>query len=111
MSEEVQYATTEDLTRDRASGREEDYHLPEVGMIRIRGLSRAEFIEAQRRFENDPGAQERYILSRCVLIPKVTEAIAGQWQKASGIQEINALAMHINEMSGLTKGAAKSGMD
>jgi len=110
MNEEVQYASVEDVTRKRA-GDEEDYELPGVGMIRIRGLSRAEFIEANKRFEGNPGAQERFILSRCVLIPRITEAIAGQWQEASGINEINALAMHLNEMSGLKKGADKSGMD
>lgn len=108
--EERHYVSVEDLTTSRAAAREEDYELPGVGWIRIRGLSRAEFIEANKRFPDDMGAQERFILSRTVVIPRVTEAIAGQWQEASGINEINALAMHINQMSGLTKGADKSGV-
>jgi hypothetical protein len=104
------YATAEDLTRNRASINEEDYELPEVGWIRIRAISRSEFLAAQKRYGDDMGAQERFILSRAVIVPTVTEAIAGQWQEASGIQEINKLATKINEMSGLGKGADKSGV-
>ncbi len=102
------YATADDLTRNRSKVNEEDYELAEVGWIRIRGISRGEFLIAQKRFPDDMAAQERYILSRAVIVPTVTETIAGEWQEASGIQEINALALKINEMSGLTKGADKS---
>lgn len=105
---ERRYASVEDITTDRATTREEDYELPGVGWIRIRGLSRAEFMEAGKRHPDDMAAQERYVLSRTVILPRITEAIAAQWQNASGIAEINALAMHINEMSGLGKGADKS---
>jgi hypothetical protein len=110
VPEERRYVSVEDLTVNRASAREEDYELAGVGWIRIRGLSRAEFIEGQRRFPDDMGAQERFILSRTVVIPRVTEAVAGKWQESSGIDEINRLALHINKMSGLIKGADKSGL-
>jgi len=102
------YASVEQITENRSTANEEDYLLSEVGWIRIRGLSRAEFLTSQKRYPDDAAAQERYILSRAVIIPTVTEAVAGQWQTASGINEINELAMRINELSGLTKGADKS---
>jgi len=107
-TEPRKYASAEDLTRDRISLNEEDYELPSVGWIRIRGISRADFVTANKRYGEDMGAQERFILSRAVIIPTVTEAIAGQWQQASGISEINKLALRINEISGLNKGADKS---
>jgi hypothetical protein len=107
---ERQYVSVEELTANRSTDNEEDYELPGVGWIRIRGLSRAEFMEAGKRYGQDMAAQERFILSRCVIIPRVTEADAGHWQQASGINEINKLAMHINEMSGLSEGADKSGV-
>ncbi len=109
--EERVYASAEDLARNRSSAKEEDYHLPEVGWVRIRGLSRAEFLESDKRYPEDMAARERFVLSRAVLIPKVNEAIAKKWQEASGVQEINLLAMKINEMSGLGKGADKSSVD
>jgi len=103
-----QYASVEDLARPRSGVEEEDYEVPGVGWIRIKGITRADFLTAQRRFGEDLQAQERFILSRSVIQPRVTEAIAGQWQEASGVQEINKLAMRINEMSGITQGADKS---
>lgn len=108
--EEVRYASIEDITRKRVS-EGEDYDLPGVGTLRIRGLSRAEFLAAQERFPDNTTKQERYVLSRAVIQPKITEEIAGKWQAASGISEINELANRINAISGIGKGADKSGVD
>lgn len=108
---EVQYASIEDITRKRFN-EGEDYDLPGVGKIRIRALTRQEFIQANTRFGDDMAKQEQFILSRCVLKPEgVTEAVVVRWQAASNASEINKLSMHINEISGLGKGADKSGMD
>ncbi len=108
----TEYASLEDLIKPRAGEDTEDYDLPGVGTIAIRSLNRAEFIQAQRRFENDMEKQEQFILSRCVVKPEgVTEAVVAKWQKASPIGEINALAMRINEMSGIKSGADKSSVD
>jgi hypothetical protein len=108
----TEYASIEDLTADRVTGIEEDYELPGVGTILIRPLARGEFLAAQKRFGDDMEKQEQFILSRCVVKPEgVTEAVVARWQKSSNIGEINALAMHINKMSGLGKGADKSSMD
>ncbi len=108
MASEPQYATREDLKRDRIRGNTEDYDLPGVGTILIRGLSRGEFLIAQRNYPNNDAQQERYVLSRAVLIPEITEDDVADWQEASGIAEINNLAKKINELSGIGAGADKS---
>lgn len=111
LDEPVQYATKADLKRDRVKVNEVDYVLPGVGTIRITGLSRGEFLIAQRNFPGDDARQERFVLSRAVIIPEgVTEDDVAGWQQASGVGEINALAMRINELSGIGKGADKSGV-
>lgn len=105
------YASLDDLTTPR-TGDEEDYDLPGVGKLRVRGLSRGEFLIAQERHGDNMTKQEQYILSRCVIKPEgVTEAVVAKWQKASGISEINELAKFINEISGIGKGADKSDVD
>lgn len=105
----TEYATKADLKRDRVKSHVEDYDLPGVGLIQITGISRGEFLIAQRNYPDDPRMQERFILSRAVLKPEgLTEQDVADWQEASGISEINELALKINAMSGLGKGADKS---
>lgn len=108
----TEYASLEDLIKPRAGEDTEDYDLPGVGTVAIRSLTRAEFIQAQKRFGDDMEKQEQFILSRCVVKPEgVTESVVAQWQRASGIGEINELAKYINKMSGIKSGADKSSVD
>jgi hypothetical protein len=105
----TEYATKADLKRDRVKSHVEDYELPGVGLIQITGISRGEFLIAQRNYPDDPRMQERFVLSRAVVIPEgLTEDDVAEWQSASGITEINELALKINSLSGLGKGADKS---
>ncbi len=107
----TEYASIDDLVASR-TGEEEDYDLPGVGKLLVRGLSRGEFLTAQERYGDNMAKQEQFILSRCVIKPEgVTEAVVARWQKASGIGEINELAKFINEKSGIGKGADKSDVD
>lgn len=106
------YASLADLTRDRVTSNEEDYVIDGVGTVRIRALSRAAFMEANKRYGDDMMAQERFVLSRSIVRPVgVTESVVGEWQKSSPINEINKLAQRINAMSGIGKGADKSDVD
>lgn len=106
------YASLADLTRDRVTSNEEDYMIEGVGMVRIRALSRAAFMEANKRYGEDMMAQERFVLSRSIVQPAgVTESVVGEWQKSSPINEINKLAQRINAMSGIGTGADKSDVD
>jgi len=88
---------------------EADVDVPGVGTVRVRGLSRWELITAQK-LEGKTLEQERFILSKAMLDPQMGEDDIAAWQKVSGPMEINAVAEKVNELSGIGKGAAKSGV-
>jgi hypothetical protein len=95
------------LTADRVSGRTMPLEIPDVGTIVIRALSRHEMMESGRRFDGDPLAQERYILSRAIVDPELAEHDIAAWQKGSAPGEINEVAKAVNAMSGIGPDAAK----
>jgi hypothetical protein len=99
------------LTADRVSLNTEDVEIEGVGTITVRGLSRFEFLVAQKKFPDDNLKQERFILSTAVVNPELTEDDVAAWQRASGPMEINAVANVVNRLSGIGKGADKSGVD
>lgn len=104
-----EYLSTEALTADRISTAElVDHEIPGLGWIQIRPLSRAEMIKAGQFGEGKTLEYERYTLSKAVVNPKVTEADVARWQNGSFPTEINAVAMKINEISGIGEGADKS---
>lgn len=82
---------------------EGDVEVPGIGTVRVRGLSRIEAIHVQA--VNGAEARERRILSLGMLDPTLTEAEAGQWQKASTADEIEAVTTKIAELSGVLAGA------
>lgn len=84
---------------------EEDYEIPGVGTVRIRGLNRVEAMHVQAA--NGPEATERRIMSLGMVDPTLTEAEVGQWQKASAAGEIEAVSTKIAELSGMLPGADK----
>jgi hypothetical protein len=95
------------LTADRVSARTGEVGIEGVGTITVRGLSRYEFITAQK-LADDPLKQERYLLSRAMLDPAMNEDDVAAWQKASDPLEINRVAAKVNELSGIKQGADKS---
>jgi hypothetical protein len=97
------------LTKDRVrtSANTGTVPIDGVGEITVRGLSRAEFLLAQKKYPDDTMLQERYILSRAVLDPAgLTEKDIAEWQDGSGPMEINDVANKINALSGIGKDAA-----
>lgn len=76
--------------------------------VTVRGVSRADFLEADKRFGEDEAGKERFLLSRCMVDPKLAPENVAQWQKISGPLEINKVQMKINEISGIQSGADKS---
>ncbi len=104
------YADADDLIGPSLDDGGEDYTLPSGKVIRIRGLSRLElFLFTKDRPDN--GVYERRVISACVLHPKLSEAKVEAWQRSSGAGgELVALAERIRELSGLSEGAAKSGV-
>lgn len=94
------------LLSDRMSGRVETVEIDGIGSISVRGLSRYEMVQAGKI--EDPVHQERFILSKAMMDPKLTEDEVGQWQEGSPPNEINEVATKINELSGIGQGAGKS---
>jgi hypothetical protein len=81
-----------------------------VGTITVRGLSRYEFLVASKKYPDDNLLQERFILAAAMVDPEMTEGDVADWQKASPPAEINAVAVEVNRLSGIGKGADKSGV-
>ncbi len=98
------------LTADRVINTRGEHTIEGVGTIKFRALSRMEMLESSQRFEDKPLEQERFILSRAMLDPVLTEDDVAAWQAGSVPGEINEVATKINELSGIGKGAGKSGV-
>jgi hypothetical protein len=82
-----------------------------VGEVRVRGLSRGEVFAARKTTnEKDVGALERRYLSLGMVEPRMTEADVLQWQQGSPAGEIEPVVDKVMELSGLGKGAEKSGV-
>jgi hypothetical protein len=85
---------------------EDDVEVPNMGTVRVRGLSREEVFETQKA--KDTQAHERKILHLGMIDPPMTEGQAGVWQKVSPGGEIEPVIDKIRELSGLDEGADKS---
>jgi hypothetical protein len=87
---------------------EEDVEIPGVGMVRVRGLSRQELLDYHAREKSSGAEGERYLLSVCLIDPKLTEGEARQWQEAATSEEFDNLVDAIRFLSGLMDDAAKA---
>lgn len=96
----------EQLLLDRVSDRTAEVEIEGVGTVTVRALSRHEMIQGGKL--EDSMAQERYILSKAMVDPPMGEHDVAAWQKCSPPGEINAVAMKVNELSGIGQGADKS---
>lgn len=94
------------LLVDRVTEKTAEVEIEGVGTVVVRALSRYEMIVGGKLEEGLP--QERYILSRAMINPPMGEHDVAEWQKLSPPGEINAVAMKVNELSGIGKGADKS---
>lgn len=107
----TEFLSVEQLTADRVTSTVEEYTIEGVGTVQIRSLSRAEIMEAGRRFPDDSQQWERFTLSRAMVQPRMSESDVAKWQAACPPGEINGLAMAVNRLSGIEKGADKSDVD
>jgi len=85
---------------------EADVEVPGIGTVRVRGLNRAEAMRVQAA--KGVEATERVILALGMVDPALTEAEAGQWQKAAPAGEIEPVSRVIAELSGMVEGADKA---
>lgn len=106
---ERQYVTIDQLTERELP--EDDVEVPGLGWVRVRGLSRAEFLTLREGIDPDKGnptlTAERRMVVIGMLIPKVTEAQVGKWMKKSNAVELDNVSNRISELSGIDLDAAK----
>lgn len=97
------------LIGNRVAGKTDTHMIEGVGEIRFRGLSRDELLHASELVEKHGVlAGERFTLSRAMVDPPLTEDEVKAWQEGSPGTEINDVALKINALSGVKKGADKS---
>lgn len=94
------------LLTDRVTDHTAEVEIVGVGTITVRSLSRWEMIQGGKI--EDTLGQERFILSRAMVEPKMDEHEVAEWQKCSPPGEINKVASAVNKLSGIGKGADKS---
>lgn len=97
------------ITRDALLARrlgEGEHEIPDVGTVRIRGLSRAVVLEVQALVE--VAAADRKMLVAALVDPAVTEDDVAVWQQNSPPLEIEKLIEAIRELSGMGDGASKA---
>lgn len=83
-----------------------EHEVPGVGVLKIRGLSRAEVLEVQKL--TDIAQSDRRMISLAVVEPKLTEADVKVWQENSGASEIEDLTKAVAALSGLAGESAKA---
>jgi hypothetical protein len=79
-----------------------------IGTVLVRGLSRWESVAVQKL--EDRQKQDTAALAFGMVDPAMTEDEVMTWRKAGAVMEIEAIARKINELSGIGKDAAKSGV-
>jgi hypothetical protein len=86
---------------------ERDVNLPGIGIVRVRGLSRAEVLEAR---EDTTVGFEAAMLTAGVADPALTRDEVRRWMAAAPAGEIKPVTDAILHLSGLAQGADKSGL-
>lgn len=88
---------------------EEDVDIPGKGTVRVRALTRTEALACQqvKQGPDRVAAIERKMLAMAIVDPEMTEADIGRWQKASTAGEMEPVGAKVQELSGMTEGAAK----
>lgn len=87
----------------------EEFEIEGVGTLTLRGMTRFEMMLVFKRQENESQlSAEKLSLSIGIVEPKLTEDDIEAWQKVAPGGLINRIAVRINALSGLGKGAGKS---
>jgi hypothetical protein len=101
----VMYADKSTLFRPHLP--EEDVSIDSIGTVRVRALSRAEAMRVTGS-EMAKAKLDRYVISRGMIRPLLTEDEVGEWQKVSAAGDIEKASRAIMRVSGLEIDAPKS---
>lgn len=104
----MERATVEALT-SKARLKTDEVPIEGAGSVLVRGLSRHEMIEVFK-LEDDRQRQDNLAVFFGMVEPAMTQDEVMAWRKAGANKEIEDVAKKINELSGVGKDAAKSGV-
>ena len=103
------YATVDELLAPPAGATDqEDFTLPASGrVVRIRPMTRAEVLAINGK-DLDLAAREQRYISKAMVEPRVTVALAKHWQETGHAGDIGELVDRIGTISGLTRKGEKA---
>lgn len=84
----------------------EDVELPGLGTVRVRALTRSEALEVRGK-ELPVEEMERYLISRAMVEPKMTEDDVKAWQDVAPAGQLEPITQAITRLSGMEKTASK----
>jgi predicted transcriptional regulator len=88
---------------------EADVELPSGARVRVKGLTRAQFLIASRAVaDGGPIELERQNIAAAMVRPRMTADQVAEWQRRASAGELIPLVDRIRELSGMAAGAAKS---
>mgnify|MGYP001593033462 FL=1 len=87
----------------------EDFELAGVGTVRIKPLTRAQALEVRGK-ELTVAEVEQCLLSWAMVEPGLTREDVAAWQEVADAGSFEPLVDRIAEISGMKKGASKSGV-
>ena len=86
---------------------EADVDVPDVGTVRVRGLSRQEALSLQS-LGDDVSAMERAVLALGVVVPVLSSDDWDAYYAAAPAGEVAPIVAAIHRLSGLQEGSAKA---
>lgn len=82
--------------------------IPDVGEVRLRGLTRAEAKRVQELLQPESKEDaDAVMLSLCMVQPEISPSEAAAWLEEASLQEASLLLAACLDLSGLTEEAAK----
>lgn len=88
---------------------EAELDIPDVGTVRVRGLTRAEALGLQT-IKDDPGALEQRIILLGLVEPALSADDVDAWYGSAPAGLTDLIVDAVSRLSGLGEGAAKSGV-
>lgn len=85
--------------------------VPGKGSVRVRGLSRAEYLRMGVIGQKDIEQAEVFMLSVALVDPSLSEAEVKEWRSGSTAGEIDPVTNAINDLSGLNQTALKQAVE
>jgi hypothetical protein len=103
-----EYADPAKLTDRPAGLPEADVDLPGgMGVVRVRGLSRAEALEVQKIADAGTLMLERRMLALAMVRPRMSEGKVREWQEVAPAGELEPVTDKVQELSGMAETSAK----